>query len=91
MSSKIEDPVNIIYGKQKPYKEMKGDLVVGAFGINSSIIDKVVDLNFKLASCKTPLIILVGGFEIKFPKFSFKREKFTGQHPGIRRARAPSN
>lgn len=53
LSPEIENPVNIIYGKQKPYREMNADLAVGAFGINSNIIDKIKDLNFGYKKPKT--------------------------------------
>ena len=53
LSTEIKNHVTILYGKQKPYREMDADLVVGAFGINSSIIDKIAGLNFGYIPPKT--------------------------------------
>ncbi len=46
LSSDINKPATIIYGKRNSIKRMEADLVVGAFGINSTIIDKIKGLNF---------------------------------------------
>ncbi len=46
LSSDIDTPATIIYGKSNSYKEMKADLVVGAFGVNSTIVNKIIALNF---------------------------------------------
>ncbi|MDR4498943.1 MAG: hypothetical protein MRK02_13650 [Candidatus Scalindua sp.] len=53
LPAETENPVTVQYGKQKPYKGMEADLVVGAFGINSSIIDKIEGLNFGYVPPKT--------------------------------------
>jgi len=53
LSSDIDTPATIIYGKNNSYKEMKADLVVGAFGINSTIINKIKGLNFGYTPPKT--------------------------------------
>ncbi|ODS31940.1 MAG: putative geranylgeranyl reductase [Candidatus Scalindua rubra] len=53
LSSNIKTPANIIYGRRNSHKEMKADLVVGAFGINSTIVDKIKGLNFGYEPPKT--------------------------------------
>lgn len=53
LSSDIEIPAEIQYGKKRPYKKMEADLVVGAFGINSRIFDKIEGLNFGYRPPKT--------------------------------------
>ena len=53
LSSDIDTPATIIYGKNNSYKEMKADLVVGAFGVNSTIINKIKGLNFGYKPPKT--------------------------------------
>ncbi len=53
LSSNLDTPATVIYGNKKPYKEMKADLVVGAFGINSRIINKIKGLNFGYIPPKT--------------------------------------
>ena len=46
LSADSDTPVTIIYGKQNLLKEIEADLVVGAFGINSTIVNKIKELNF---------------------------------------------
>jgi len=46
LPSDFETPVKVIYGKRGSLNEMEADLVVGAFGINSTIVDKMKQLNF---------------------------------------------
>ena len=41
-----ETPIKVIYGKRGSFDEMETDLVVGAFGINSTTVDKIKRLNF---------------------------------------------
>jgi flavin-dependent dehydrogenase len=53
LSSDIDAPATIIYGKSNSYKEMKADLVVGAFGINSTIVNKIKGLDFGYIPPKT--------------------------------------
>ncbi len=53
LSSNLDIPATIIYGKKRPYKEMEADLVVGAFGINSTIVNKIKGLNFGYIPPKT--------------------------------------
>jgi len=53
LSSDIDTPATIIYGKGNSFKEMKADLVVGAFGINSTIVNKIKGLNFGYIPPKT--------------------------------------
>ena len=53
LSSDIDTPATIIYGKNNSYKEMKADLVVGAFGVNSTIVNKIKGLNFGYIPPKT--------------------------------------
>lgn len=53
LSSDINTPATIIYGKSDSYKEMEADLVVGAFGINSTIVNKIKGLNFGYIPPKT--------------------------------------
>ncbi|MDR4504849.1 MAG: hypothetical protein MRK01_08695 [Candidatus Scalindua sp.] len=73
LSSDIEIAAEILYGKERPYKKMEADLVVGAFGINSRIIDKIEGLNFgyrppkTIKTCQTELSL-----NEKFIKKSFK-------------------
>ena len=53
LASDINTPATIIYGKSASYKEMEADLVVGAFGINSTIVNKIKGLNFGYIPPKT--------------------------------------
>ncbi|ODS31939.1 MAG: putative geranylgeranyl reductase [Candidatus Scalindua rubra] len=53
LSSNIEIPAKIIYGRPGLNKEMEADLVVGAFGINATMINKVERLNFGYVPPKT--------------------------------------
>ena len=53
LSSDTDTPATIIYGRNNSYKEMKADLVVGAFGINSTIVNKIKELNFGYIPPKT--------------------------------------
>lgn len=53
LSSDIDTPATIIYGRNNSYKEMKADLVVGAFGVNSTIVNKIKGLNFGYIPPKT--------------------------------------
>ncbi len=46
LPSNIETPAKIMYGRRSSFKEMEADLIVGAFGINSTIVDKIKRLNF---------------------------------------------
>ena len=49
----IKCPVTLKYGKRGQLKEMEADLVVGAFGINSTMVDKIKRLNFGYQPPKT--------------------------------------
>ena len=53
LASDIETLVKIIYGKRGSSNEMEADLVVGAFGINSTIINNIERLNFGYEQPKT--------------------------------------
>ena len=53
LSSNLDTPATVIYGKGGPQNKMEADLVVGAFGVNSRIIDKIKDLNFGYIPPKT--------------------------------------
>jgi flavin-dependent dehydrogenase len=53
LSSNLDTPATVIYGKGGHQNKMEADLVVGAFGINSRIIDKIRDLNFGYIPPKT--------------------------------------
>lgn len=46
-------PVKIIYGRRGSFNEMEADLVVGAFGVNSTTVDKIRRLNFGYEPPKT--------------------------------------
>ena len=48
-----ETPIKVIYGKRGSFDEMEADLVVGAFGINSTIVNKMKQLNFGYEPPKT--------------------------------------
>jgi flavin-dependent dehydrogenase len=48
-----ETPVKVIYGKRGSSNEMEADLVVGAFGINSTTVDKIKKLDFGYEPPKT--------------------------------------
>ncbi len=49
----FETPIKVIYGKRGSFNEMKADLVVGAFGINSTTVDKIKKLNYGYEPPKT--------------------------------------
>ena len=53
LSSNPETSATVIYGKGGQYTKMEADLIVGAFGINSRIIDKINGLNFGYIPPKT--------------------------------------
>ncbi len=53
LPSDIDTPATVIYGKGNSFKEMEADLVVGAFGINSTIVNKIKGLNFGYIPPKT--------------------------------------
>ncbi|MGR3294447.1 MAG: NAD(P)/FAD-dependent oxidoreductase [Candidatus Scalindua sp.] len=53
LSSNLDTPATVIYGKGGQQNKMQADLVVGAFGINSRIIDKIRDLDFGYIPPKT--------------------------------------
>jgi len=51
--SSIDSPVTLTYGKSGQHHSMEADLVVGAFGINSNMANKVEDLGFGYKPPKT--------------------------------------
>jgi len=53
LSANVDTPATVIYGKGGKHNKMEADLVVGAFGINSRIIDKIKGLNFGYIPPKT--------------------------------------
>jgi len=53
LPSNLDAPVTITYGKGDQHNLMEADLVVGAFGINSSMANKVEDLSFGYIPPKT--------------------------------------
>ncbi len=53
LTSNIDAPATVIYGKGGQHNKMDADLVVGAFGINSSIVNKIEGLNFGYIPPKT--------------------------------------
>ncbi len=53
LSSSLDTPVTIVYGKGGQHNSMDADLVVGAFGINSNMATKVENLNFGYIPPKT--------------------------------------
>jgi flavin-dependent dehydrogenase len=53
LPSDSETPIKVVYGKHGPYNEMEADLVVGAFGINSTTVEKIKRLNFGYEPPKT--------------------------------------
>ncbi|MBS1257951.1 MAG: hypothetical protein MAG551_01004 [Candidatus Scalindua arabica] len=53
LSSNLDTPATIIYGKSGQQNKMEADLVVGAFGINSRMINKIEGLNFGYIPPKT--------------------------------------
>jgi flavin-dependent dehydrogenase len=52
-SSNLDTPATVIYGKGGQHNKMEADLVVGAFGINSTIANKIASLNFGYIPPKT--------------------------------------
>jgi flavin-dependent dehydrogenase len=52
-SSNLDTPATVIYGKGGLHNKMEADLVVGAFGINSTIANKIASLNFGYIPPKT--------------------------------------
>ena len=53
LSSNPDTPATVIYGKGSQHNKMEADLVVGAFGINSTITSKIERLNFGYIPPKT--------------------------------------
>jgi len=51
--SSLDSPVTLTYGKSGQHHSMEADLVVGAFGINSNMANKVGDLGFGYKPPKT--------------------------------------
>jgi len=51
--SNLDTPVTVAYGKGGQHHSMEADLVVGAFGINSNMANKVEDLGFGYIPPKT--------------------------------------
>ena len=51
--SSLDSPVTLTYGKSGQHHSMEADLVVGAFGINSNMANKVEDLGFGYKPPKT--------------------------------------
>ena len=51
--SSLDSPVTLTYGKSGQHHSMEADLVVGAFGINSNMANKVEDLGFGYIPPKT--------------------------------------
>ncbi|MCR4343220.1 MAG: hypothetical protein NUV44_00505 [Candidatus Scalindua sp.] len=53
LSSNLNIPATVIYGKGDQRNKMEADLVVGAFGINSNMANKIENLKFGYISPKT--------------------------------------
>ena len=53
LPSNLDTPATVIYGKGGQHNKMEADLVVGAFGINSTIVNKIEGLNFGYIPPKT--------------------------------------
>ncbi|MCP4252650.1 MAG: hypothetical protein GY775_04430 [Candidatus Scalindua sp.] len=53
LPSNLKTPATVAYGKGGQHNSMEADLVVGAFGINSNMANKVKDLNFGYIPPKT--------------------------------------
>ncbi len=53
LPSSLDAPATVIYGKGGKQSTMEADLVVGAFGINSNIINKIEGLKFGYVPPKT--------------------------------------
>ena len=53
LSSNPDTPATVIYGKGGQHNKMEADLVVGAFGINSTMVEKIRGLNFGYIPPKT--------------------------------------
>ncbi len=53
LSSNLNAPATVIYGKGGQHNKMEADLVVGAFGINSTMVNKIERLNFGYIPPKT--------------------------------------
>jgi len=53
LSSNLDTPATVVYGKGGQHNSMEADLVVGAFGINSNMANKVENLNFGYIPPKT--------------------------------------
>jgi len=51
--SDTKSPIKVKYGKRNSLKDIEADLVVGAFGINSTIVNKIKELNFGYKPPKT--------------------------------------
>ncbi len=47
------DPIKVIFGDGDSKKEFEADLVVGAFGVNTGIMEKVADMDFSYKPPKT--------------------------------------
>ena len=53
LPSNLDTPATVIYGKGDQRNKMEADLVVGAFGINSNMANKIENLNFGYIPPKT--------------------------------------
>ncbi len=51
--SRKGDPIKIIYGEGESKKEFEADLVVGAFGVNTGIIERIANMDFGYKPPKT--------------------------------------
>ncbi|MDR4505992.1 MAG: hypothetical protein MRK01_14560 [Candidatus Scalindua sp.] len=45
-SSRKGDPIKLIFGEEKSKKEIQADLVVGAFGVNTGIMERLASMDF---------------------------------------------
>ncbi|MFQ5965070.1 MAG: NAD(P)/FAD-dependent oxidoreductase [Candidatus Scalinduaceae bacterium] len=72
LPSDARTPVKLAYGRRGSLNEIKADLVVGAFGINSTTVDKIKRLGFGYEPPKT-----IKTFQMEMPlSDSYIRESF---------------
>jgi len=64
LPSNPTSPVSLFYGRTNPPAELKADLIVGAFGLNTTMLRKVEELGF---GYKPPKVVKACQADIAFP------------------------
>ncbi|MFQ5965957.1 MAG: NAD(P)/FAD-dependent oxidoreductase, partial [Candidatus Scalinduaceae bacterium] len=53
LPSRKGDPINVIFGEGESKKEFEADLVVGAFGVNTGMMERIANMDFGYKPPKT--------------------------------------